>query len=336
MQEMGMSKKIEVDVEESSGQGIFARILNVDYLRDLILLAAWIVIVIVFAVLSPYFLTTRNFMNIGMAITVYGIAAVGATIVLISGGIDLTVGSVIGLASIAIGAMLTVGMPLGAAVLGALLVGALVGLINGVLIVQARINPLIATLGMMSIVRGFAFIYSGGVSHAIVSEEFGFLGRGRVAGIPLPILVMLSLYVIAWAIMKYTDFGHYVYSIGDNALSCRLAGVSVKKWRFIVYIVGAVTATLAGLFLASLMQAALPQAGTGYELNVIAAVILGGTSLSGGVGNLLGTLLGVVIMGTLDNGFTLLNVPAFYQLVAKGAVLILAVFIDQLRTGGYE
>jgi ribose transport system permease protein len=329
-------RKIEVDAEESSGQSIFARILNVDYLRDLILLAAWIVIVIVFAVLSPYFLTTRNFMNIGMAITVYGIAAVGATIVLISGGIDLTVGSVIGLSAIVVGAMLTVGAPLGVAVLGTILAGALVGLINGVLIVQARINPLIATLGMMSIVRGFAFIYSGGVSHAIVSEEFGFLGRGRVAGIPLPILVMLSLYVIAWAIMKYTDFGHYVYSIGDNALSCRLAGVSVKKWRYIVYIVGAASAALAGLFLASLMQAALPQAGTGYELNVIAAVILGGTSLSGGVGNLLGTLLGVVIMGTLDNGFTLLNVPAFYQMVAKGAVLILAVFIDQLRTGGYE
>ena len=336
MQEIGVPEQIGVDVQEPSSEGILARFLKVDYLRDLILLAAWIAIVIVFSVLSPYFLTTRNFMNIGLAITVYGIAAIGATMVLISGGIDLTVGSVIGLASIAIVAMLTVGMPLGVAVLGALLVGALVGLINGVLIVQARINPLIATLGMMSIIRGFAFVYSGGVSHAIVSEDFGFLGRGRVAGIPLPILVMLSLYVVAWAIMKYTDFGHYVYSIGDNALSCRLAGVSVKKWRYIVYIVGAVTATLAGLFLASMMQAALPQAGTGYELNVIAAVILGGTSLSGGVGNLLGTLLGVVIMGTLDNGFTLLNVPAFYQLIAKGAVLILAVFIDQLRTGGYE
>ncbi len=336
MHEIGVSKQIELDAAEASSPSKLARFLKVGYLRDLILLAAWIVIVIVFSVLSPYFLTARNFMNIGLAITVYGIAAVGATIVLISGGIDLTVGSVIGLAVIAVGAMLTVGTPLAIAVLGTLLVGALVGLINGVLIVQGRINPLIATLGMMSIIRGFAYIYSGGVSHAIVSEEFGFLGRGRVVGIPLPILVMLLLYIVAWAIMKYTDFGHYVYSIGDNALSCRLAGVSVKKWRYIVYIVGAASAALAGLFLASLMQAALPQAGNGYELNVIAAVILGGTSLSGGIGNLLGTLLGVVIMGTLDNGFTLLNVPAFYQLVAKGAVLILAVFIDQLRTGGYE
>ena len=202
MQEIGISEQIGVDAEEPSSEGTLARFLKVDYLRDLILLAAWIAIVIVFSVLSPYFLTTRNFMNIGLAITVYGIAAVGSTMVLISGGIDLTVGSVIGLASIAIGAMLTVGMPLGPAVLGALLVGALVGLINGVLIVQARINPLIATLGMMSIIRGFAFVYSGGVSHAIVSESFGFLGRGRVAGIPLPILVMLSLYVVAWAIMK--------------------------------------------------------------------------------------------------------------------------------------
>jgi ribose transport system permease protein len=336
MKEIGMSNQVGLEAEEIVSQPALSRLLKVDFLRDLILLAAWIAIVIVFSALSPYFLTARNFMNIGLAITVYGITAVGATIVLISGGIDLTVGSVIGLAVIAVGAMLTVGAPLGIAVVGTLLVGALAGLINGILIVRARINPLIATLGMMSIIRGFAFVYSGGISHAIVSEEFGFLGRGRVVGIPLPILVMLLLYLIVWAIMKYTDFGHYVYSIGDNALTCRLAGVNVNKWRYIVYIVGAVSAALAGLFLASLMQAALPQAGTGYELNVIAAVILGGTSLSGGIGNLLGTLLGVVIMGTLDNGFTLLNVPAFYQMIAKGAVLILAVFIDQLRTGGYQ
>ena len=336
MKEIGMSNQVGLEAEELASQPALSRLLKVDFLRDLILLAAWIAIVIVFSALSPYFLTARNFMNIGLAITVHGITAVGATIVLISGGIDLTVGSVIGLAVIAVGAMLTVGAPLGIAVVGTLLVGALAGLINGILIVRARINPLIATLGMMSIIRGFAFVYSGGISHAIVSEEFGFLGRGRVVGIPLPILVMLLLYLIVWAIMKYTDFGHYVYSIGDNALTCRLAGVNVNKWRYIVYIVGAVSAALAGLFLASLMQAALPQAGTGYELNVIAAVILGGTSLSGGIGNLLGTLLGVVIMGTLDNGFTLLNVPAFYQMIAKGAVLILAVFIDQLRTGGYQ
>jgi len=336
MKEISISKQVGLEVEEPPDRRTLARLLRVGFLRDLILLGAWIIIVIIFSVLSPYFLTTRNFMNIGLAITVYGITAVGATIVLISGGIDLTIGSVIGLSVIAVGAMLTVGAPLGLAVLGTILVGALVGLANGLLIVKARINPLIATLGMMSIIRGFAFVYSGGVSHAIVSDEFGFLGRGRVAGMPLPILVMLVLYLVVWAIMKYTDFGHYVYSIGDNALTCRLAGVNVNKWRYIVYIVGAASAALAGMFLASLMQAALPQAGTGYELNVIAAVILGGTSLSGGIGNLLGTLLGVVIMGTLDNGFTLLNVPAFYQMIAKGAVLILAVFIDQLRTGGYQ
>jgi len=336
MKQISISKQAGLELEEAADRRTLVRLLQIGFLRDLILLGAWIVIVIIFSVLSPYFLTARNFMNIGLAITVYGITAVGATIVLISGGIDLTVGSVIGLSVIAVGAMLTVGTPLGLAVLGTLLVGGIVGLLNGLLIVKARINPLIATLGMMSIIRGFAFVYSGGVSHAIVSDEFDFLGRGRVAGMPLPIFVMLLLYIVVWAIMKYTDFGHYVYSIGDNALSCRLAGVNVNKWRYIVYIVGAASAALAGLFLASLMQAALPQAGNGYELNVIAAVILGGTSLSGGVGNLLGTLLGVVIMGTLDNGFTLLNVPAFYQLIAKGAVLILAVFIDQLRTGGYQ
>jgi len=309
---------------------------RLDFMRDLILLVAWLALMALFAMLSPYFLMVQNFKNIGLAITIIGISAVGATIVLISGGIDLTVGSMIGLSVITVGALLTAGVPVIPAMLLTLLVGCLVGAINGVLIVKGRINPLIATLGMMSIIRGFAFVYSGGISHAIVSTEYGILGRGRLLGVPVPILTMLVLYVVVWAIMKYTNFGHYVYAIGDNANACRLAGVDVNKWRYVVYIVGAAFAALAGMFLASLMQASLPQAGNGYELSIIAAVILGGTSLSGGVGSVFGTLLGVLIMGTLDNGFTLLNVPAFYQMIAKGAVLIFAVFIDQLRTGGYE
>ena len=321
---------------DSSDRAASRQWLKVNFLRDLVLLLAWVAIAAVFSFLSPYFLTLQNFRNIGMAISIIGISAVGATIVLISGGIDLTVGSVVGLSVITVGALLSLGVPVGLSVVGALLAGAAVGVVNGLLIVKARINPLIATLGMMSVIRGLAFVYSGGISHAIISDSFSSFGGGRVLAIPLPILVMGLLYIAVWAIMKYTDFGHYVYSIGDNPRACRLAGVDVSKWRYIVYVVGAISPALAGLFLASLMKASLPQAGTGYELNVIAAVILGGTSMSGGLGNLLGTLLGVVIMGTLDNGFTLLNVPAFYQMIAKGSVLILAVFIDQVRTGGYE
>ena len=312
------------------------RVSRLDFMRDLILLGAWLALMVLFAVLSPYFLLVQNFKNIGLAISIIGISAIGATIVIISGGIDLTVGSMIGLSVITVGALLTAGVPVIWAMLLTLLMGCLVGAINGVLIVKARINPLIATLGMMSIIRGFAFVYSGGISHAIVSDEYGLLGRGRLVGVPVPIIAMLALYVIVWAIMKYTNFGHYVYAIGDNASACRLAGVDVNKWRYVVYVIGAAFAAVAGMFLASLMQASLPQAGNGYELSIIAAVILGGTSLSGGVGSVFGTLLGVLIMGTLDNGFTLLNVPAFYQMIAKGAVLIFAVFIDQLRTGGYE
>jgi ribose transport system permease protein len=305
-------------------------------MRDLILLGAWLVLMALFAVLSPYFLLVQNFKNIGLAISIIGISAIGATLVIVSGGIDLTVGSMIGLSVITVGALLTMGVPVIPAMLLTLLVGCLVGAINGLLIVKGRINPLIATLGMMSIIRGFAFVYSNGISHAIVSKEYGVLGRGGLLGVPLPIALMLALYVVVWAIMKYTNFGHYVYAIGDNASACRLAGVDVNKWRYVVYIVAAAFAALAGMVLASLMQASLPQAGNGYELSIIAAVILGGTSLSGGVGSVFGTLLGVLIMGTLDNGFTLLNVPAFYQMIARGAVLIFAVFIDQLRTGGYE
>jgi ribose transport system permease protein len=335
-----MTKLERTQAEEGSTAGRSrlsrVRVSRFDFMRDLILLGAWLALMALFAVLSPYFLLVQNFKNIGLAISIIGISAIGATIVIISGGIDLTVGSMIGLSVITVGALLTAGVPVIQPMLLTLLMGCLVGAINRVLIVKARINPLIATLGMMSIIRGFAFVYSSGISHAIVSDEYGLLGRGRLVGVPVPIIAMLALYAIVWAIMKYTNFGHYVYAIGDNASACRLAGVDVNKWRYVVYIVGAAFATLAGMFLASLMQASLPQAGNGYELSIIAAVILGGTSLSGGVGNVFGTLLGVLIMGTLDNGFTLLNVPAFYQMIAKGAVLIFAVFIDQLRTGGYE
>ena len=312
------------------------RLARADFLRDIALVLTWVALMALFSFLSPYFFTVQNFKNIGLAISIIGIASIGATVVMISGGIDLTVGSVIGLSVITIGAMLTLGLPVLPAMFLTLIVALFVGLVNGFLIVKGRINPLIATLGMMSVIRGFAFVYSGGISHAIVSQEYGVLARGNLAGVPFPILGMLLLYVIMWAIMKYTDVGHYVYSIGDNAQACRLAGVDVNKWRYVVYLVGAGFAALAGMFLASLMGASLPQAGTTYELSIIAAVILGGTSLSGGIGNVFGTLLGVLIMGTLDNGFTLLNVPAFYQMIAKGAVLIIAVFIDQVRTGGYE
>jgi len=326
----------EAPVTAGRSGSSMVRLSRLDFMRDLILLGAWLALMALFAVLSPYFLMVQNFKNIGLAISIIGISAIGATLIIISGGIDLTVGSMIGLSVITVGALLTAGVAVIPAMLLTLLVGCLVGAINGLLIVKGRINPLIATLGMMSIIRGFAFVYSGGISHAIVSKEYGVLGRGSILGIPGPIIAMLALYAIVWAIMKYTNFGHYVYAIGDNASACRLAGVDVNKWRYVVYIVGAAFAALAGMFLASLMQASLPQAGNGYELTIIAAVILGGASLSGGVGNVFGTLLGVLIMGTLDNGFTLLNVPAFYQMIAKGAVLIFAVFIDQLRTGGYE
>lgn len=331
-----MEKDLSLKPSEVLQRNLVLQLGRVDILRDLILLLILIGIGIFFSFLSPFFLTVQNFINIGLAITTIGIAAIGATIVLVSGGLDLTVGSVIGLSVIVVGALLTAGFPVFAAILGTLGVGLFVGGVNGFLVVKGRINPLIATLGMMSVIRGFAFVYSEGISHAIVAEGYGFLSRGRWVGIPVPIIMLGVLYITVWAIMKYTDFGQYIYSIGGNANAARLAGVGVDAIRYKVYMLGAGFSTIAGLFLASRLGASLPQAGTGTELTVIAAVILGGTSLSGGVGTVLGTLLGVLIMGTLDNGFTLLNVSAFHQMIARGSILIIAVFIDQFRTGGYE
>ena len=338
-----------------SGQNSrISRMRSIVSVRDLTLLAAWIILVLTFSQLSPHFWSLANARNIGQAVAVIGITAVGATLVLVSGGIDLTVGSVIGFSGVLVGALLTGKLQLGhitsltgdelagqmaipLAVALVLLAGAALGAFNATLIVNGRINPLIATLGMMSVIRGFAYVYSDGVSHGIVSESFEFLGRGRLAfGIPVPIVTMLLIYGLVWFVMRYTNLGNYVYAIGDNAQASRLAGVNVKLWRYVVYILGGIFASLAGLISASMMGAALPRAGMGYELNVIAAVILGGASLKGGIGNVVGTLLGVLIMGTLNNGFTLLNIPAFYQMIAQGLVLIMAVFIDQVRTGGYE
>lgn len=335
----------------SDQHGGLSRLRNIVSVRDLTLLAAWITLVVTFSQLSPHFWSLANARNIGQAVAVIGITAVGATLVLVSGGIDLTVGSVIGFSGVLAGALLTGKLHMGrltgdemagqmaipVVVLLVLLAGTTLGALNAVLIVNGRINPLIATLGMMSIIRGFAYVYSGGVSHGIVSENFEFIGRGRLAfGVPVPIVTMLLIYGFIWFVMRYTNLGNYVYAIGDNAEASRLAGVNVKLWRYVVYMLGGIFASLAGLISASMMGAALPRAGMGYELNVIAAVILGGASLKGGIGNVVGTLLGVLIMGTLNNGFTLLNIPAFYQMIAQGVVLIMAVFIDQLRTGGYE
>lgn len=279
---------------------------------------------------SPYFLSVNNLLNILVAVSTIGLIAVAMTLVIVSGGIDLSVGSVVALTGVMV-AQLSHQMPIGAAVGLALLVGLVVGTFNGWAITGLGINPLIATLGTLSIARGLSFVFSGGLTQTIDDESFGFLGRGFVLGVPFQVVVMVLLFILAAWVMRATIFGRSIYAIGGNAQASRLAGLPVRRLQMAVYILSGFSAALGGVFLASQLGAGAPAAAAGIELSVIAAVILGGTSLSGGKGTISGTLLGVLILGTLNNGLTLLNVSSYYQEVARGTVLLLAVGIDQLR-----
>jgi len=304
--------------------------LRFDWQEALGLLGIYVILIVALSILSPYFLSVNNFLNILVAISVIGIMSVATTMVIVSGGIDLSIGSVVAIAGVIVSSLsLAVPMPL--AILAALGIGIVVGCLNGLAVTRFNINPLIATLGMLSIVRGFAFVLSGGLTRDIFDEGFGFLGRGYLLGIPFQVIVMAILFLLAAWVMRQTTFGRSIYAIGGNAQAARLAGLPVRRLQMTVYILSGLSAAIGGVFLASQLSAGAPAAATGIELSVIAAVILGGSSLNGGKGTIWGTLLGVLILGTLNNGLTLLNVSSYYQDVARGVVLLLAVGLDQLR-----
>lgn len=294
------------------------------------LLGIYALLIVALSLKSPYFLSVNNFLNILVAVSTIGIIAIAMTMVIVSGGLDLSVGSVVALTGVMV-AQLSHQMPIGAAAAIALVCGLVFGLFNGFAITRVGINPLIATLGTLSIARGLAFVFSGGLTQTIESEAFGFLGRGRIANIPFQVIVLALLTLVAVWVMRSTVFGRSIYAIGGNAQASRLAGLPVLRLQTAVYVLSGLSAALGGLFLASQLGAGAPAAAAGIELSVIAAVILGGTSLSGGKGTIAGTLLGVLILGTLNNGLTLLNVSSYYQEIARGAVLLMAVSLDQIR-----
>jgi ribose transport system permease protein len=282
------------------------------------------------AVRSPYFLSTHNFKNILVECSTIGLLSIGTTMVIITGGIDLSIGSVLAFTGVLL-ARLSHQIPISAAVASALGVGAAAGVFNGLLITRVGINPLIATLGSLSILRGLAFEYSNGLTQSVEGGLFDYLGHGTVLGVPLQVVVTLLLFMIVAWVMGWTVFGRSIYAIGGNAQASRLAGIPVRRLQMIVYTLCGLGAAVGAMFQISHLGVADPKATAEIELSVIAAVILGGTSLNGGKGTLFGTLLGVLIMGTLNNGLHLLDVSSFRQDVARGVVLLLAVTIDQIR-----
>jgi len=301
-----------------------------EWKESLGLLLIYALLLVTLSLLSPYFLSVNNLLNILVAVSVIGIIAVAMTMVIVSGGIDLSVGSVVAFTGVAV-AQLSHSVPLWVAVAAALGIGLFTGTLNGLAVTRIGINPLITTLGTLSITRGLALVFSGGLSQTISHEGFKFLGRGFVLGVPFQVLLMAALFALAAWVMRATVLGRSFYAIGGNARAARLAGLPVARLRLLTYVISGFSAALGGLVLASQLGAGAPAAASGIELSVIAAVILGGTSLSGGKGTIGGTLLGVLILGTLNNGLTLLNVSSYYQEVARGAVLLLAVALDRLR-----
>ena len=297
----------------------------------LILLGFYVVLLIVFSFLTPFFMTTRNMLAIGSNVAFIGLMAAAGTPLIIAGGLDLSVAAVAGLTGVLIATLFSAGVPIWIAVLIAVLVGAAIGLVNGAFATGLKLNPLIVTLATMSIVSGAALILTGGLTKPLMVGGFNWIGSGRVAGVPVPPILMLLVYAALAVVLTRTHFGRFVYAVGGNAEASRLIGLPVTRVQISLYVLSAISGTVAGTMLAAMLGAAAPNAAAPHLLTVIAAIILGGTSLQGGRGSVWGTLIAVLILGTLNNGLTLLDVSSFWQEVTRGVVLLLAVGVDQVR-----
>ena len=290
---------------------------------------------------SPYFLTEKNLINVLRQTSINGLLSIGMTFVILTGGIDLSVGSILAFAGI-VGASLS-SPSFGAfgghvyptlfAFAVAIICGLLLGMANGFLVAKWRIPPFVVTLGMLSMARGLTYIYTDGMPIPNLDKKFLVIGQGMVLGIPVPVIIFAVSFIICWIVLYKTRFGRYVYAVGGNEKTAKISGVNTRKIILAVYSISGFFASLGGLILTARTTAGLPQAGLSYELDAIAAVVIGGTSLSGGQGTLVGTLFGVLIMGVINNGLDLLGVSSYYQQLFKGAIIVLAVLIDMLQKG---
>ncbi len=287
---------------------------------------ALVALIVVASLVSDRFLTVPNLLNILRQVAIVGILAVGQTFVILTAGIDLSVGAILGLsvvlfASFLEGHSMAVAIPLG------LMAGVAAGLVNGIGIAYARIPAFIMTLGMLSFARGLAFIHTGGTPIAILNEAYYDVGNGYILGLPIPALFLLATLIVSAIILVMTPFGRSIYAMGSNEDAARLSGVPVRRYKTLVYVVSGFLAALAGLVYSSQLSVGTPIAGTGYELDAIAAVVVGGTSLFGGKGSVFGTFIGTLIIGILANILNLTGVDPFVQQLFKGALIVIAVYV---------
>ena len=292
-----------------------------------------IVLIIVLSIMKPVFMTGNNLINIAQQVTVNAIVSIGMTLVILTGGIDLSVGSVIGLAGIIMGIMMKANIPVAIAMIAGLAIGLICGLLNGVLVTYGKLPPFIATLGVMNMARAAALVISKGGNMSAFPASFTWIGIGTVPGtaIPVQVIFMIILYAVTYYLLRYRATGRYIYAIGGNKEVTRLSGINIKKYEIVAYTLSGLTAAIASIVLTAKLNAAQPTAGQNYELDAVAAVVIGGTSLTGGVGNIWGSILGAVIIGVIRNGLNLLNASSYLQQGIIGLVIILAVLMDTLR-----
>ncbi|HET9315671.1 MAG TPA: ribose ABC transporter permease [Vicinamibacteria bacterium] len=302
--------------------------------RELGTLGGLLALCLLLTALTPYFLTVSNLLNVMEQTSINAVIAVGMTFVILSGGIDLSVGSLVALSGVVMASALQAGAPIPFALLAGLGTGALCGLVNGTLVTLGRLPPFIATLGMMSVARGAALLLTDGRPVSGFEASFRSLATGRLLGIPVPVIVTLAVYLVAHLVLTRTRFGRYVYAIGGNEEATRLSGVPVRFHKTMVYALSGLVSALAAAVLTARLNSAQPIAGMMYELDAIAATVIGGTSLLGGQGRVSGTLIGALIMGVLRNGLNLLGISSFLQQVVIGLVIVGAVLLDSLLKTG--
>ncbi|MEK5498972.1 ribose ABC transporter permease RbsC [Bacillus sp. FSL M8-0077] len=293
-----------------------------------------IILIAIVSILNPAFLEPLNILNLLRQISINALIAFGMTFVILTGGIDLSVGAILALSSALTAGFIVSGLDPILAIIVGCIIGAILGMINGLLITKGKMAPFIATLATMTIFRGLTLVYTDGNPITGLGSNYAFqlFGRGYFLGIPVPAITMLLTFIVLWVLLHKTPFGRRTYAIGGNEKAALISGIKVPRVKIMIYSLAGFMSALAGAILTSRLNSAQPTAGTSYELDAIAAVVLGGTSLSGGRGRIVGTLIGVLIIGVLNNGMNLLGVSSFYQSVVKGIVILIAVLLDRKKS----
>ncbi|MFV0362976.1 MAG: ABC transporter permease [Suipraeoptans sp.] len=321
--------------KKATSSGGYGEVIKVYFKENMGILIAFAVLCLFlsfYPATSDSFFTRQNVFNILRQISTNLFLACGMTMVIILGGIDLSVGSIIALSGcVAAGCVARYSLPLPAALIAGLLIGLLVGVFNGIIIAKTTIPSFIVTLATMNIAKGLAYVYTGGSPVRVVTKEWQFVGAGYVGIFPTPVIILIVVLIITGIIMNKTKLGRHIYAVGGNMQAAEFSGIKVARVKFLVHAFSGLMAGLAGIVLASRMYSGQPTAGEGSEMDAIAAVVVGGTSMAGGSGKIGGTIIGGLIIGVLNNGLNLLNVNSFWQYVVKGVVILLAVFIDYFR-----